>query len=76
MAQAFVAQNQMLLSVSRLLRNNGIVDGVFHKNYDSDRHFRQSCNRIRHVHGEAITEIRENFSQYPKKKESTFTREV
>ena len=44
----------------------GFVDGVFHKNYDSARHFRQSCNRIRHVHGEALTEIRENFSQYPK----------
>ena len=44
----------------------GFVDGVFHKNYDSARHFRQSCNRIRHVHGEALTEIRDNFSQYPK----------
>lgn len=28
MAQAFVAQNQMLLSASRLLRNNGIEDGA------------------------------------------------
>jgi len=45
----------------------GFVDGVFHKNYDSARHFRQSCNRIRDVHEEALTELRDTFSQYPKK---------
>lgn len=46
----------------------GFVDCVGHKHYESARHFKQSCNRIRHIQEEALRDIRNNFSQYPRGK--------